>query len=197
MVEGVTGIRLTLCPYSDNLTCDGGSEVPNLPQPPSYAGGQRRSRLLCSECGHRNHSGAHFCDNCGHLLKSDATVSLTPVEVGEGAEEDHSHYQDELEPEQALLVVKRGPNAGSTFLLEAGQEVLTIGRSTGSDAFLDDVTVSRKHAEIQRRGDGFVARDLGSLNGTFVNGRRVDEAELEPGDEIQIGKFKFLFFPKE
>jgi pSer/pThr/pTyr-binding forkhead associated (FHA) protein len=89
--------------------------------------------------------------------------------------------------------VKRGPNAGSTFLIE--RDETSVGRNTDSDVFLDDVTVSRTHASILRRDDGsFFVRDSGSLNGTYVNGEQVDETKLASGDEVQIGKFKLVFF---
>lgn len=91
---------------------------------------------------------------------------------------------------QALLVVKRGPNAGSRFLLD--QATTSAGRHPDSDIFLDDVTVSRRHVEFYRRGGSFGVRDVGSLNGTYVNRERIDEAELGGGDEIQIGKFRLV-----
>jgi pSer/pThr/pTyr-binding forkhead associated (FHA) protein len=89
--------------------------------------------------------------------------------------------------------VKRGPNAGSTFLLEAGSTA--VGRGTDSAVFLDDITVSRVHAVLERRDDGsWFVRDVGSLNGTYVNGEQVEETKLASGDEVQIGKFKLTFF---
>ncbi|MDQ1295631.1 MAG: hypothetical protein QG608_3516 [Actinomycetota bacterium] len=96
-----------------------------------------------------------------------------------------------LPPGSALLVVQRGPNAGSRFLLD--QDRITAGRHPGSDIFLDDVTVSRKHAEFLRREGLFVIRDIGSLNGTYVRRDRIDEAVLRDGDEVQIGKFRMTF----
>ena len=153
--------------------------------------------MFCSRCGHPNKPDAHFCANCGDPLKEDTTLSLTPVEPDEEPFDEHAYLVEELDPGQALLVVKRGPNAGSTFLLEADQDSVTVGRAPESGIFLDDVTVSRRHAEIRRRQDGFRVVDKGSLNGTYVNGERVEETELALGDEIQIGKFKLLFFPKE
>ena len=91
----------------------------------------------------------------------------------------------------ALLVVKRGPNAGSRFLLDRG--TTSAGRHPDSDIFLDDVTVSRRHAEFRRRGEEFVVVDVGSLNGTYVNRERVESATLSNGDEVQIGKFRLVF----
>ena len=99
-----------------------------------------------------------------------------------------------LPPGSALLVVQRGPNVGSRFLLDA--ETTTAGRSTKADIFLDDVTVSRRHAVFARlAGGGFAVRDLGSLNGTYVAGERLEEAVLEAGDEVLIGKYRLTFHP--
>ena len=92
----------------------------------------------------------------------------------------------------AMVVVRRGPNAGSRYLLDA--DVTRAGRHPDADIFLDDVTVSRHHAEIIRRGATFVVRDDGSLNGTYVNRERVEEATLRHGDELQVGKFRLVFF---
>ncbi len=148
--------------------------------------------MYCTRCGHPNKDEARFCVNCGAPLHEDTTLGLSPVEVeGEGAEE-FPFPEDRLEPGQALLLVKHGPNAGSTFLLEA--EVTKAGRSPESDVFLDDVTVSRRHAEIRRQPDGWYVHDLGSLNGTYVNRERVEMTKLAPGDELQIGRFKLVFF---
>jgi pSer/pThr/pTyr-binding forkhead associated (FHA) protein len=152
--------------------------------------------VYCTRCGHRNPDEARFCANCGHQLQDDATLTFTPVEV-EGDETPEEVFQpaEELERGQALLVVKRGANAGSTFLID--KDVTTAGRHPESDIFLDDVTVSRRHAEVRRQADSFLVRDLGSLNGTYVNRERVDETELASGDELQIGKFKLVFFAGE
>jgi pSer/pThr/pTyr-binding forkhead associated (FHA) protein len=95
----------------------------------------------------------------------------------------------------ALLIVQRGPNAGARFLLDA--ERTTAGRHPGSDIFLDDVTVSRKHAEFVRREGQFLVRDVGSLNGTYVRRDRIDEVVLRDGDEVQIGKFRMIFHPSK
>lgn len=93
----------------------------------------------------------------------------------------------------ALLIVQRGPSAGARFLLDADRT--TAGRATDADIFLDDVTVSRRHVEFLREGEGFAVRDVGSLNGTYVNRERIDRARLRAGDEVQIGKFRLTYHP--
>ena len=98
---------------------------------------------------------------------------------------------ESLPPGSALLVVKRGPNAGSRFLLDGPST--TAGRHPESDIFLDDVTVSRRHAEFVAEGSGFSVRDVGSLNGTYLNRERIDAAPLAGGDEVQIGKYRLVF----
>ena len=148
--------------------------------------------MFCTACGHPNPDDARFCASCGAPLDGDSTLSLTPVE-GEGEGSDEFPFpHDELEAAQGLLLVKRGPNAGSTFLLDA--DLSSVGRDTSSDVFLDDITVSRTHARIERRDREFFVKDLGSLNGTYVNGEAVEETKLARGDQVQIGKFKLVFF---
>jgi pSer/pThr/pTyr-binding forkhead associated (FHA) protein len=149
--------------------------------------------VFCTNCGHPNRDDARFCAECGHPLQEDVTVTLPPVEAEEEVHDEFPFPHDGLEAAQALLLVKRGPNAGSTFLLD--QDATTVGRSTEGDVFLDDVTVSRKHAIFERRtGGAWFVRDVGSLNGTYVNGEQVDETKLASGDEVQIGRFKVTFF---
>ena len=99
---------------------------------------------------------------------------------------------DALPSGSALLVVKRGPNAGSRFRLD--RDTTSAGRHPDSDIFLDDVTVSRRHAEFRREGGEFVVIDVGSLNGTYVNRDRIDSVALRDGDEVQIGKYRLVFF---
>ena len=123
------------------------------------------------------------------------TVTLPAIEMEDEGHDEFPFPHDELEPGQSLLLVKRGPNAGSTFLID--QETTTTGRDPGSAVFLDDVTVSRKHAIVERRGNEWFVKDTGSLNGTYVNGEQVDETKLTTGDEVQIGKFKLTFFAAE
>lgn len=98
-----------------------------------------------------------------------------------------------LPPTSALLIMQRGPSVGARFLLDAERTV--AGRSPNADIFLDDVTVSRKHVEFVREDDGFHVRDVGSLNGTYVNRSRIEQATLRTGDEVQIGKFRMTFHP--
>ncbi len=105
--------------------------------------------------------------------------------------EDHATI-DALRPGTALLLVLRGPNTGARFLLDA--PLTTTGRHPDSDIFLDDVTVSRKHAVFEQEGEGFTVRDVGSLNGTYVNRERIDSVTLRPGDEVQIGKYRLVFY---
>ena len=151
--------------------------------------------MVCRTCGHRNPDEAHFCANCGTALQDDTTISFSPIQLEDEAPEDAALPQSELELGQALLAVQRGPNAGSKFLID--KDVTTAGRHPESDIFLDDVTVSRRHAEFHRADGRFMVRDVGSLNGTYVNRQRVDQSELANGDELQIGKFKLTFYVGE
>lgn len=147
--------------------------------------------MFCTKCGHRNADEAKFCARCGTALSvSDETTMALPVSVIDGELEGPS--LDELEPGQALLVIKGGPGAGETVLINS--DVTRAGRGTDSDVFLNDITVSRRHVEIIREGNRFTIKDAGSLNGTYVNRERVDAAELSSGDELQIGKFKIVFY---
>jgi len=159
------------------------------------------SGVFCNQCGHRNPAGSSFCSSCGAVLEPgpgeaapDHTVTFEAVEAaGEPASEEALTVTiGELPVGLGMLVVKRGPNAGSKFALE--KDLTTAGRHPDSDIFLDDITVSRRHAEFVRHADGYSVRDVGSLNGTYVNRERTDEAPLTHGDEVQIGKFKLVFF---
>jgi pSer/pThr/pTyr-binding forkhead associated (FHA) protein len=125
-------------------------------------------------------------------LKEDSTAKFSPVEIEDETGEEVILPLDELEAGQALLVVKRGPGAGSRFLVD--KDVVVCGRHPESDVFLDDITVSRKHLELRRKDGAFSVHDQGSLNGTYVNGELVEETALANGDEVQVGKFKLVFF---
>jgi pSer/pThr/pTyr-binding forkhead associated (FHA) protein len=150
--------------------------------------------VFCNNCGHRNPTGAKFCSSCGAALEQnsedESTVTLAAVEP-EVADDDISVVLDDLPEGLGLLVVKRGPNAGSKYTMD--HPTTTAGRHPESDIFLDDITVSRRHAEFRRTKTGYTVVDVGSLNGTYLNRARIDEAPLANGDEVQIGKFRLVF----
>jgi pSer/pThr/pTyr-binding forkhead associated (FHA) protein len=148
--------------------------------------------VYCTRCGHRNPADSRFCAKCGHPLQDDTTVGLTPTEIEDDTGEEVYLPLQDLREGQALLVVRRGPNAGSQFLIE--KDVTTAGRHPESDIFLDDITVSRRHVEVRRKDGNFFVHDMGSLNCTYVNRERVETTQLANGDELQIGKFKLVFF---
>jgi len=146
------------------------------------------SYVYCADCGFQNPEVANYCQRCGAFLHRDPdenTLSLAPEEVVEEGAEIH------VIAGAALVVRSGGGRAGDTF--ERIGESTLIGRSPECDIFLDDVTVSRRHAEIRKDGERFVIRDLGSLNGTFVNRHRIEDAELADDDEVQIGKYRMTF----
>src|SRR5918994_2366923 len=151
--------------------------------------------MYCTNCGHRNPEGSNFCSSCGHALAdasgTDTTVTFTPAELETEIEEEVHISPDELEGGRAVLIVKRGPNAGSKFFLDT--DSTTIGRHPDSDIFLDDITVSRRHAVIRHDRDGYEVSDAGSLNGTYVNHERVETSPLRHLDELQVGRFVLLF----
>ena len=148
------------------------------------------THVYCSECGFQNPETANYCSRCGALLeKSEAgseTQTFTPDEVGELANEPVEGLEG-----PALVVRSGGGRAGETFR-PAGERT-RIGRSPDCEIFLDDVTVSRNHAVLVELDGKFFIEDQGSLNGTFVNRRRIDNQELENGDELQIGKYRLTF----
>ena len=153
--------------------------------------------VFCNRCGHRNPEGSKFCSSCGAALEAtsdEPTTSITSLPVdatGDVLEDDVALVVDDVPTGTGVVVVKRGPNAGSRFVLDAS--TTKAGRHPDSDIFLDDITVSRRHAEFVRQGEGYVVKDVGSLNGTYVNRERIDDTVLENGDEVQIGKFKLVF----
>ncbi|HEX6337614.1 MAG TPA: FHA domain-containing protein [Jiangellaceae bacterium] len=164
---------------------------------------------FCTQCGHENPADAKFCSQCGSRLvtapaaESAAEVTSTMAlqredvereEVGDLGPADQAAV-DALPAGSALLAVLRGPNAGSRFLLDT--DVVKAGRHPDSDIFLDDVTVSRRHAEFRRTPEGFVVTDVGSLNGTYVNRDRIDEVLLKGGDEVQVGKYRLVYYASQ
>ncbi len=166
---------------------------------------------FCTACGQQNPDDAKFCSQCGTRLvspedpapaqrppneESTATITFGATEKSDTSDRQLSPVDaaavDALPPGHALLVVQRGPGAGSRFLLDTDQ--VNAGRHPDSDIFLDDVTVSRRHAEFHRSGHDFTVSDVGSLNGTYVNRDRIDRVQLKDGDEVQIGKYRLVFF---
>jgi pSer/pThr/pTyr-binding forkhead associated (FHA) protein len=131
------------------------------------------------QSGSSNDSTERFSDD---LLSSDS----------HGLDVEEREAVDALPSASALLIVQRGPNEGARFLLD--QDLTTVGRHPNADIFLDDVTVSRRHAEFRRTGNQFMIHDLASLNGSYFDGVRIESALLDDGAEVQIGKFKFTFF---
>ena len=159
---------------------------------------------FCTECGHENPAGSKFCSQCGHRLvatdggtESTSTIHFGVPDRGDAESDNDLSSVDEaavdaLPRGSALLIVQRGPSAGSRFLLDTDE--VTAGRHPDSSIFLDDVTVSRRHAVFRRTPDGYVVADVGSLNGTYVNRDRIDEIALSGGDEVQIGKYRLVYF---
>jgi pSer/pThr/pTyr-binding forkhead associated (FHA) protein len=149
--------------------------------------------VACPQCGHRNPVGSRFCSSCGVSIdhgENSTTMSVT-VPVDSAQVEAVDVDLEELPAGIGMLVVTRGPNSGSRFALDL--PLVTAGRHPDSVIFLDDITVSRRHAEVRRVEDGYEVCDVGSLNGTYLNRERVETARLKDGDEVQIGTFKLLF----
>lgn len=150
---------------------------------------------VCPACNHRNDISANFCSSCGERIAAgvdDTTAAIPIVDEVEPAEIDHLRDRQAFEEGTGILVVEDGPKNGSRYALD--KDVVTAGRHPESDIFLDDVTVSRRHVEITRRNGAYLVADVGALNGTYINKELVEEAELADGDELQIGRFKLIFF---
>jgi pSer/pThr/pTyr-binding forkhead associated (FHA) protein len=155
--------------------------------------------IFCNQCGHRNPPTSTFCSSCGSPLDSldDRTITLTavdPLQDSPGPDDDVIVAVGDLPVEVGVLIVRAGAQAGTRFTLE--DDITRLGRHPDSEISLDDITVSRRHVEIERTPDGYVASDAGSLNGTYVNQERIDRMLLRHGDELQIGKFRLVFFER-
>lgn len=153
----------------------------------------------CNQCGHRNPPESSFCSSCGTVLDilQDHTVTLSkvdPLQESAGTADDVVVNLGDLPTESASLVVRNGSQAGTALSLAA--RITRLGRHSDSEISLDDITVSRRHAEIERTDTGYVVRDTGSLNGTYLNQQRIEEAPLHHGDELQVGKFRLVFFSR-
>jgi pSer/pThr/pTyr-binding forkhead associated (FHA) protein len=150
------------------------------------------SHVYCSECGFQNPEASNYCSRCGARLEKgesgEQTMTFTPDEVTDDA---GAALGDVRGKGPALVVRSGGGRAGESFF--PSEERTLIGRSPECDIFLDDVTVSRRHAELVREGETFTITDLGSLNGTFVNRKRIETAQLEDDDELQVGKYRLTF----
>ena len=149
------------------------------------------SVVYCQECGFQNPESANYCSRCGALLyrgesAAETTQTFSPEDVG-----DHLEQEDFGIEGPALVVRAGGGRAGETF--KPTGERTRIGRSPDCEIFLDDVTVSRHHAVLVLENGKYRVEDEGSLNGTFVNRKRIDNAPLTEGDELQIGKYRMTF----
>ena len=172
---------------------------------------------ICTACGKQNPDDARFCSQCGQRLGEGASApaaeeagqeapgeTTATMSFGASSKSQQEYAEertlneadaaavDALPAGSALLVVQRGPSAGSRFLLDT--DLVSAGRHPESEIFLDDVTVSRRHAEFRRGPEGYRVADVGSLNGTYVNRDRIDEVLLQGGDEVQIGKYRLVYF---
>ncbi|MFE5797518.1 FHA domain-containing protein [Streptomyces sp. NPDC056503] len=207
--------------FGEPSTSSAGGGFASDPYATQTSAGQPRqedaSMPVCTRCGHRNTPDSRFCSHCGTPLRSGvaperpsettSTISISGLEAYD-AETTGQIAMPALSPEalaavealppgSALLVVRRGPNSGSRFLLDG--ELTTAGRHPQSDIFLDDFTVSRRHVEFRRRQDGsFTVADVGSLNGTYLNREPIDsDVVLSNGDEVQIGKYRLVFYASQ
>ena len=153
------------------------------------------SHVYCPECGFQNPEAANYCARCGaHLVKDDAndtTMTFTPQE----GELEPSEVLEEAGVKGPALVVRSGGGRAGEVFNPQGERT-TVGRSPDCGIFLDDVTVSRRHAVLVARDGEYYIEDLGSLNGTYVNRRRIESARLDDGDELQIGKYRLTFLSR-
>ncbi len=157
------------------------------------------SYVFCNQCGHRNPPLSAFCSACGTVLDivSDHTITLAKTDSLQdalGPEDDVQVSLTNISRGTAILVLRGGEGEGDHYVLSS--PLTNIGRHADSDISLDDITVSRRHCEITSENSRFIVRDVGSLNGTYVNQKRVDVIELTQGDELQIGKFHLVFLER-
>ena len=154
------------------------------------------SHVYCPECGFQNPETANYCSKCGALLvKNESGTETTQQYTPEEADEEAAAALEDLGVKGPALIVRSGGGRSGESFYPQGERT-TIGRSPDCEIFLDDVTVSRKHAVLLQRDGTFLVEDLGSLNGTFLNRRRIESGELADGDELQIGKYRLTFLLK-
>jgi FHA domain len=153
------------------------------------------SHIYCQECGFQNQEAANYCARCGALLvKDEGGTETTQTFTADETDETPAEALESVGVQGPALVVRSGGGrAGEMFPLDGET---TVGRSPDCGIFLDDVTVSRKHAVLRERDGNFFIEDQGSLNGTFVNRKRVESAQLDDGDELQVGKYRLTFFAR-
>jgi pSer/pThr/pTyr-binding forkhead associated (FHA) protein len=154
---------------------------------------------FCNQCGHRNPPESNFCSSCGAPLDvlDDRTITLAavdPLQESPASDDEVVVPIGDIAKEHAVLIVRAGAQAGARFVLD--RDLIRLGRHPDSEISLDDITVSRRHAVVRRGADGYTVSDAGSLNGTYVNQERIDHAPLHQGDELQIGKFRLVFFER-
>jgi hypothetical protein len=164
--------------------------------------------VYCNNCGHGNGPDSNFCSSCGAVLLRPAgaasggderTITFHPADPGQESSLEAEEVVLDFDPSavasgveaSGVLVVRNGPDAGLRVPLV--KPVTRAGRHPASELFLDDITVSRRHAEIERDADGYVLVDVGSLNGTYLNRQRIERQPIHNGDELQIGKFRLVF----
>jgi hypothetical protein len=153
--------------------------------------------MHCPECGFANAEGANYCQKCGAFLaepSSEEGDTTAAYQLDEAGDLNPVDLEDVTSEGATLAIRSGGGRAGEVFSIEG--ERMTIGRSPDAEVFLDDVTVSRNHALLVRRRDGLYVDDLGSLNGTYVNRRRIESHRLANGDELQVGKYKLTYLER-
>ena len=150
--------------------------------------------MHCPQCGFANAEGANYCQKCGAFLADSPGEITEAYQVGETGELRPVDLE-QLAGEGATLAIRSGGGRAGEVFSVAGDR-MTIGRSPDAEVFLDDVTVSRNHALLVRRRDGLYIDDLGSLNGTYVNRRRIESHRMQHGDELQVGKYKLTYLEK-
>lgn len=151
--------------------------------------------MKCPKCGSENDVNAKICDQCGVSLTRKSAVETTTTMTPIPETEEELAEVKPLADEKRVLVIKKGPNSGARYRLEQGK--ILLGRDPQSDIFLNDITVSRKHAEINITPTKATVQDMGSLNGTYVNNSRIEQLVLKNGDVLQIGKFKLVYLAPE